>query len=298
MKRILTLLAVAIILSVSSLYAQDEVRKTFDFGEFNAVSAGFVHKIYVTKGKSNTIEVTCPKRFVEYLDYSVSGGVLKLDMEFPQKKIWQKSVNTAQKGEEIVVKIQMEEIKGISLSGVADFTAQGDFYAENFKVNMSGATSLRGNFKINANSLVYDLSGACECSINGQFMKVDGETSGAASFKLVGNVSASVGIEASGASNFNYKGKAHSINVEASGASEVELEGSTVFIGISCSGASDVDAEDMLAEEANASASGASSIKVYGNNKMDLKTSGASEIKYYGPAKELNISEPSIKRGE
>ncbi len=294
MKRILSLIVAVIAVSVSSLYAQDVVRKTFDLGDFDAISASFIHSIHVTKGKSNKIEVTCPKQFADKLAYHISNGVLYLNMDIPVSK---KNYRTDD-GERIEVKVQMEEIKSLNLRGASDITVVGTYYnSGDFKLNMSGASDINGVLDINANTFSYNLIGASHASVKGVFHKIEGEVSGASELDIDANSATSVGIEASGASEVNYTGKTNSISVECSGASEVELEGSTVDIEIECSGASEVDAQEMIAENAKARASGASSIKVYANNRMELNASSASKIRYYGPAKELITSEQSISRG-
>ncbi len=55
-----------------SMNAQDTVKKIFDFGNFKGLKAGFIHHVYITEGKSDKIEVTCPERYAEYLNYSIS----------------------------------------------------------------------------------------------------------------------------------------------------------------------------------------------------------------------------------
>ncbi len=288
MKRILSLAAAIFALSISA-FAQETVTKTYDFGEFNGVKAGYVHQIYLTKGKSNKIEVTCPKRLVGYQDYKISGGVLYLNMDVPNRI-------RIKNDEEIIVKIQMEDIRSISLSGASKLIPEGKFNGKNVVFKISGASGIEGTLNLAADNLSCSLSGASEAAIEGKFLNVTGKLSGASKLNMDADLNL-FDLEASGASSCAFSGETEKVKVDCSGASEIELSGSAKEVSIECSGASEVDAEHMKAVNAYASASGASNIKVNGDNTLELHTSGGSSIKYYGEAKDLRISNKSITRG-
>ncbi len=252
MKRFFALAAAIFAISAGA-FAQETVQKTFDFGDFDGIRASFTHHVYVTEGTSDKIEVTCPKKLADYLDYKVVNGVLNLDVNLPNWKRRPLSGNS-----EIIVSVQMKEINSISLSGCTELDARGNFTGKDLKIKVSGASQICDALNINAKTLDLGISGSSECTIKGSFKKIEGQVSGA---------------------------------------SELELKGATDELSIECSGASEVDAEEMVAGNVDASASGASEVKVYGNNRLTLKSSGASSIRYYGPAKDLRISDSSISRG-
>ncbi len=291
MKRILTLFAAIFAMSVC-MNAQETVKKTFDFGDFTGIRAGFIHHVHVTEGKSDKIEVTCPEKYASYLDYSVSNGVLNLNIDLPNNR-----GKFNNRGEEIIVKVQMERIESLKLSGAAELTPQGSFRANDAEIGLSGASKIHGSFNLKADKLDIDLSGASGCSINGAFPEVEADISGASKLGL-NAYTKTLAVEASGASGFDFTGKSENIEIECSGASEAKLNGTTNDIDIKCSGASKVDAEEMRAENAKASASGASHIRVYADNRLNLQTSGGSKIKYFGEAKDLRMTNRSITRGE
>ncbi len=291
MNRILTLAAALFALSVN-VSAQDTVKKTFDFGEFEGVKAGFIHHIYVTEGKSDEIEVTCPERFAEDLNYNVVNGILNLDIAQPKIKSF---LNV--KGGNIIVRIQMDRIESIALSGAAVLTPEGSFKAEDAVIKLSGTGKVNGPLNLKANSLDFDLSGASECSLTGSFSEVSGEVSGASQLRMDADAGR-LEIDASGATKCKYAGKAETIGIESSGAAEVRLKGSTEDIIIECSGAAKVDAQEMISDNAKATADGASTIKVYANKRLELQSGGASSIKYFGEAKDLHISDKSISKGK
>ncbi len=293
MKRIITIAAAILALSLSA-FGDNMVKKTIDLGEFNGISAGFIHEIHVSKGKSNAIEISCPDRYTDYLDYKIVNGTLHLKHGLPNGKRFRGSTSD----DKIIVRLQMEEINEIVLSGAAELTATGDFDSSsgNLIIDLSGASEIKDVLHTRAKYLKCDLNGASQCTVEGRFTKVTSQLSGAAELDLNGDSDELV-IEASGAAECRYEGMAGTIGVECSGAADVEMKGTAKDIAIECSGGCQVDAEDMIADNVTASANGASSIKVYGNKKMKLSASIASSIKYFGPAKELEIANTSIKRG-
>lgn len=270
MKRIITL-AVAILALAVSGFAQETVKLNFNLGEFKGIDADFVHHVYVTEGRSNEIEVVCPKKYEENLEYKIYDGTLRLGINLPPLK------QKGKKGiEEIVVKIQMTDIEKIKLSGAAKFTMQGDFRGESIYINLSGAS---------------------ECSFNGDYENAESKVSGAAKLNMKGNME-TLSVCASGAAYSFFEGKADEIEVECSGAANIKLVGTTDEIEIEASGAAKVEADKMIAKDAKATASGASKILVYGSDKMELSSSAAAAIEYFGEAKDLRMSNPAISKGK
>lgn len=89
-------------------------------------------------------------------------------------------------------------------------------------------------------------------------------------------------IKMSGASDF--KGKVHTgfLKAELSGASDATISGRADGLDVKASGASDFKGYDLVSEKANASASGASDIKITVNKELNAEASGASGVNYKG----------------
>jgi len=91
------------------------------------------------------------------------------------------------------------------------------------------------------------------------------------------------GLDVSGATTAMVNGaKTDSLKLEASGASKVKIDGEVKTLEIDASGASGIDAENLLAENAQAEASGASSSIVNASNQVEAIASGASTVTYMG----------------
>jgi hypothetical protein len=91
-------------------------------------------------------------------------------------------------------------------------------------------------------------------------------------------------IEVSGASTLEGGLTAKDATIEISGASRVELSGKTPTLDIEVSGASTADLFDFVTQTAWTSASGASTINLTVNEKLDVEVSGASTLNYKGTA--------------
>lgn len=288
MKKFFTLLVVAIF-TTTALIAQT-VTKNYNFSGFDAINVSSIYDVHITKGNSNVIEVICSKAISEHLNIYVSNGTLFLSTNRIPKKI-------SKMNNEITVKMQMDKLNNVSMSGASSLWVNGEYDSETFKLSMSGASDIKSPLNINTTLLYSTLSGASQAEVRGTFKQINSNNSGAASIEISGSVQTVI-INASGASDVEYKGNIEqTCKIESTGAAEVTLKGSVPAIEIKCSGAANVDAKDMIAKTATASASGASYIKVHGDDLLNLKTSGSSKIKYYGKAAQVNVQDNSIIRG-
>ncbi|WP_347159917.1 head GIN domain-containing protein [Pontibacter chitinilyticus] len=72
------------------------------------------------------------------------------------------------------------------------------------------------------------------------------------------------------------------LTADMSGASKVELTGTADVMHMEMSGASKVEAADLVAKRVKVGASGASKVKVYAKEALDINASGASVVYYKG----------------
>lgn len=109
------------------------------------------------------------------------------------------------------------------------------------------------------------------------------EASGASDITVTGTLkSSSLNMELSGASDFKGKVEIGSLDLTLSGASDAVMTGSVSGLKINASGASDLKAYDLLVDNCDADASGASDIKITINKELNARASGASGIYYKG----------------
>lgn len=91
-------------------------------------------------------------------------------------------------------------------------------------------------------------------------------------------------VDLSGASEGRLELNAPKVSVTLTGASNASIKGKTKDFEGSASGASEIRGFDLLSENADVDASGASHIEIYASVKIDGQSSGASSVNYKGNA--------------
>ena len=119
---------------------------------------------------------------------------------------------------------------------------------------------------------------------NAQYKEI--QVSGASSVRCENEITSADVLEVglSGASEGRLELNAPKISVSLTGASNASIKGKTKDFEGSASGASKIRGFDLLSENANVDASGASHIEIYASVKIDGEASGASSVNYKGNA--------------
>ena len=147
------------------------------------------------------------------------------------------------------------EVKDATL--IIKYESEGKFWNKGDK-KLKAYISFKDIEKLN-------ISGACDVFINGQIKAKD------------------LRIRQSGASDL--KGKLEvsgTLDIDLSGASDMQLTGSAANVTIDASGACAFKGYDLVTETCNAKASGASDIKITVNKELSAQATGASDVHYKG----------------
>ena len=100
---------------------------------------------------------------------------------------------------------------------------------------------------------------------------------------MAGNISVQdFSINMSGACSFKGSVSVNTLALNLNGASDVKINGTATAVTIETSGASDVKGYDLVTENCNIKASGASNVNITANKEMIVSASGASDIFYKG----------------
>ncbi len=131
-----------------------------------------------------------------------------------------------------------------------------------------------------------DLSGASRGEITGfeTSNAVDLEVSGASSLEITGLVTGKARFDISGASRIIGDIRMTDGDFDISGASTIELDGEAEDVVLDVSGASTARLEGFPMDIAGIDVSGASSVTVEVNDRLDVEVSGASKLIYSGDA--------------
>ena len=209
------------------------VTEQMDFSDFTRVEAGYAFEVEITQSSSYSISITADDNLFDFIQVSKTGETLKIRL---QSGYDYQSVTTR-------AKITTLELRGLGLSGATQGTVIGFSSTEDFKLDLSGASSLYMS-DMSAGDIKFGLSGAS--SVTGV-------------------------ITASGDAQFNL-----------SGASAAELKGSANDMLIDASGASHLELADFPIRNADVSLSGASDSTINLDGRLGADLSGASYLRYIG----------------
>jgi hypothetical protein len=122
--------------------------------------------------------------------------------------------------------------------------------------------------------------------------------SGACSILSEGPIAASeLVLDMSGASDADLDLDLSSLRIDLSGASTLKLVGRTNKLSVEGSGASHIKAAELTADDVFVNLSGASSMEIHANTKLEADLSGASNVEYTGsPSVKSNTSGASSVR--
>ena len=186
-------------------------------GAFKNVSVSGNINIYVTQDSVPGVKVVADENLMKYIAITSDGNTLEVH---PRD-----NYNLHASNEAIKVFVSGKDFSHFSASGACDI----------FSTNQVQSTG----------TISYDLSGACDVTMDVQAPKVEAEMSGAGSIKL---------------------------------------KGSTRDFKVSGSGSTDVKCYDLLAENTTIEISGAGDAQVFASVKLDVHVSGAGTVKYKGNA--------------
>ena len=215
--------------------------------------SGAVHVMY--SSSADEVTVMADSSVIPYVYVEESGNTLKVYMSWKQN-VWFRSGNT---GKVSVIVPASPSLGRLKVSGASCFNSDVVIEADRLAVDISGASDFNADLKA-ASELTLEASGA----------------SGVRASVSAGILNAYV----KGASDMSLSGNADSFNVTVSGTSSVSsgkayLETDNLTCEIS--GASDCHVKCNVA--ASGKVSGASSLVVYGDGKVNVSSSGASSVK-------------------
>jgi hypothetical protein len=136
------------------------------------------------------------------------------------------------------VYISFKEIEKLNISGACDVFVNGIIKARDLVIHQSGASDLKGKLEISG-TLDVDLSGASDMQVSGSAANVRIDASGACDFKGYDFVTETCNAKASGASDIKITVNKE-LSAQATGASDVHFKGTGVIKDLKSSGSSSV----------------------------------------------------------
>lgn len=197
---------------------------------FHAIELSSAFDVYLTQSGEESVAVSASEnQYREKIIVEVKGGVLIV--RYDNKGKW----NTGNK--KLKAYISFKQIDRLNVSGACDVYVVENWKAENLKIDLSGASNLKG--KLAAEKLMVDQSGASDMTLTGTVGQLNIEASGASDFKGFDLAVDYCNAKASGASDIKITVNKE-LSAEASGASDVKYKGSGLMRDIKTSGASSI----------------------------------------------------------
>ena len=228
MKKTFTFSFVALIMLVLSLNASAQGTRNFNLTGFDKLSMGSAFRIEVQQGSKYSISTTGRSEDLDDLQATIKGDVLHLGYK---NNSWNKNRKT------VNVNITMPSLEAVDFSGACKANVAPFSGVRTMDIEVSGASQV--NMEFSAPKVTFDLSGASSLILVGKGDILNGEVSGASSFKGRDFSAKTVNIDASGASSAAVVAS-NSLHADASGASSVRYSGGAKDVHSSSSGASSV----------------------------------------------------------
>lgn len=207
--------------------AGDTVTVEVNATDFDEVSAGYAFEVDITQGDDYQVLITVDQNLEEYLRVGKQGSRLNVQMD----------PGHTYAAATLRAEITMPELVGLELSGASRGRVTGFEGMRDFDVEVSGASSLRGEMV--TGDVTMDVSGASRAELEGSGQDLRVEASGASHVTLADFAVRNANVEVSGASSavVNVSGR---LDAEATGASSVRYRGDPELGRIESSGAGSI----------------------------------------------------------
>ncbi len=235
MKKVLSLIVLALF-TASLLPAQDvtvindknaEPRKV---SGFHAIRVSNAFDVIIKQGNEEAVVVSASEeKYRSRIKTEVVDGVLRIT--YDNDGVWKWN----SENKKLRAYISVKNIDKLDISGATDVKIDGVLKGTNLKVDLSGASSLKG--AVVYESISVDQSGASDSKLSGSVKNLDVDVSGASDFNCFELIAENCRAEASGASDI-FVTVNRDLKVDASGASDVQYKGTASVSDMKTSGAS------------------------------------------------------------
>jgi hypothetical protein len=202
------------------------------FSDFDKIDVSHGFKVDVSLGDTYRVVIRADDNVMEHVDVSKNGDTLKIGLK-PRRSYQLK--NTTLEAE-----VTMPALAGLDLSSGSHVNIAGLQSAEDFDVNLSSGSHLRGDLE--AGNADFDISGGSHLTLSGsaQDLKLDASGGGQIDLSDFPVVDANVEVSGGGGAIVNVSGR---LDADASGGSHVTYVGNPTLGDIDTSGGASVERE-------------------------------------------------------
>ncbi|MEJ8818912.1 head GIN domain-containing protein [Lacibacter sp. H407] len=222
--------------TASALFAQDVMvindknAESRTVSGFHGIKVSNAFDVIIKQGNEEAVVVSASEeKFRSRIKVNVVNGILQIS--YDNENVWKWS----NENKRLKAYISVKNIDKLDVSGASDIKIDGVLNGTNLKVDLSGASSLKG--AIRYTSVTVDQSGASNSKLSGVVTNLDVDLSGASDFTGFDLIAENCRAEASGASDVKITVN-RDLKVDASGASDVQYKGTASISDFRTTGAS------------------------------------------------------------
>lgn len=252
-----------------------KIRK-FDIKDYHGLSVGYSFQV-VMCDTVDKVTVRVNEKLDKYLVVKVDRGRLKITLD----RIGGIHSKDNSKCGYIYLPYNTK-LSSVKLRGTSSFATVLPMIANNFDVDMSGATSFKG--KVSCTNFDVDLSGTSRCRTDVKCKALNADLSGAS--ELESNMECTtLAADLSGTSKITGNIGATNIDADMSGASKMELAGKCNNLQVEVSGTGELHCKKLAAKRVSGEMSGASNVVINCSEYLEMELTGTSHLIYYGNPK-------------
>jgi len=265
--------------------------KTYQLASFDGVEVSWIFQVDLLQSSTRKVQVEAPDFLMPYLMVKVRNSTLVLGSASLPGDIRRKLERGNYK---VHATVSLPELTHVEMSGASKMVADGEFQTAHFKMELSGASSLK-ELKLNANYADLECSGASKFQMKGNLDKVKMNLSGAAKGDMVA-YGQEMDMDLSGSGKLELTGGYDSMRAELSAATHLWMKGTLGSFRLSGSGAAKADLTECATIDSRVDMSGASSVRLYAIEKLAVQLSGAASCRYKA-GDHLQLTETDVDRG-
>jgi hypothetical protein len=268
MKKQLSFLSLALMLSVSGLFAQG--RETRSVESFTKIAFRAPGKLLIRQGSTQKVELEGKKNILKEIETKVEGGKLVIGKDGKWSD-WSWSEE-----DQITVYVTVTKLEALQVSGSGNAIGETKFTTGDIDLAVSGSGSLK--IEVQSGEINADVSGSGKMDLSGSCKNIDCDVSGSGDIEFALAITNNVDFSISGSGKIMGSGTSEYVKTSVTGSGKIlckDLETNRCDVRISGSG----DVEINVKTELDANISGSGTVTYKGNpSKVNSSASGSGKV--------------------
>lgn len=222
---------ISILSAQDMMMINDKNAELRSVGSFTGIQVSSAIEVIIKQGNEDAVVVSAgEEKYRSRIKTEVRSGVLMIWYDNEGMKNWWKG-----DGKKLRAYVSVKNLNLIKASGATDVKIDGVLKGAKLKIELSGASGFKGDLRYD--DIKMNQSGASDATVKGKVTNLKIDLNGASDFKGFDLVAENCDIQTSGASDVKITVN-NEIKINASGASDVEYKGNAKVNGLKTSGSS------------------------------------------------------------